>query len=44
MLTFGHQVVVGDQLTRKNIRGSKRWRSPEVTSTERLQWAHAVPG
>lgn len=37
-------MVVGDQLTCKNIRAMKTWVQTEVESTQRLQWAHEVPG
>ena len=38
------QMVVGDQLTCKNVRSSKRWRQPEVNVQDRLSWAKEVPG
>lgn len=38
------QIVVGDQLTCKNIRGCKLWRQPEVDPKERLGWAKEMPG
>ena len=38
------QLVIGDQLTCKNIRGSKLWRVSEVNVTDRLTWAHETPG
>ena len=38
------QVVVGDQLTCKNIRAMKAWTQTEVEPKNRLQWAHEVPG
>ena len=43
-LIFISQVIVGDQLTCKTIRGSKRWRLAEIDPKERLTWAHEVPG
>ena len=41
---FIPQVVVGDQLTCKNIRAIKMWLQSEVEPKQRLQWAHEVPG
>ena len=38
------KVVIGDQLTCKNIRGAKKWREPELVAINRLQWANEVPG
>jgi hypothetical protein len=38
------KVVVGDQLTCKNIRGAKQWRASDFTNTDRLNWANEVPG
>lgn len=38
------QVIVGDQLTCKNIRGCKVWRQAELDLKDRLTWAHEVPG
>lgn len=38
------QVVVGDQLTCKNIRAMKDWLLTEMQQKNRLQWAHEVPG
>ena len=38
------QIVVGDQLTCKNIRGCGLWRLPEVDPKDKLTWAHEVPG
>ena len=38
------QVVVGDQLTCKNIRGAKLWRCPELNVIDQLKWANEVPG
>lgn len=38
------QVVVGDQLTCKNIRAMKAWTLTEAEQKHRLQWAHEVPG
>ena len=37
------QLVVGDQLTLKNIRTSKLWRQAEVESHNRLSWVNKVP-
>ena len=37
-------MVVGDQLTCKNIRSSKRWRQPELNAKDRLTWVNEVPG
>lgn len=38
------QILIGDQLTCKIIRGAKKWRESEVIDIQRLQWAHEVPG
>lgn len=38
------QVLVGDQLTCKNIRAIKAWTLTETEQKQRLQWAHEVPG
>ena len=38
------QVVCGDQLTCKNIRGCKLWRAAEVQAIAGLTWAHETPG
>lgn len=38
------QIVVGDQLTLKNIRASKLWRQAEVESHNRLSWVNEVRG
>ena len=40
------QIVVGDQLTCKVIRGCKlwRWRQGEIEHKDRLSWANEVPG
>ena len=38
------KVVVGDQLTCKNIQAMKTWTQSEVEPRHRLQWAHEVPG
>ena len=43
-LYYGIQVFVGDQLTRKNIRGAKKWAAGEVDTVNQLQWACEVPG
>lgn len=37
-------MIIGDQLTCKNIRSSKQWRQPEVNEKDRLRWAKEVPG
>lgn len=44
LLVYDLQVVVGDQLTCKNIRAVKAWTQTEVEPKQRLQWAHEVPG
>ena len=47
MSTLAHdvpQVVIGDQLTRKNIRGCKLWRQSELCVNDHLSWACEVPG
>lgn len=38
------QILVGDQMTCKNIRGSKRWRVSEVEEVQQFKWACEVPG
>ena len=38
------QIVIGDQLTCKCIRGCKLWREPEVDPKERLTWVNEIPG
>ena len=38
------QVVVGDQLTCKNIHSSKLWRQNEKNTVDTLAWAHETPG
>lgn len=38
------QVVIGDQLTCKNVRAMKEWIQTEIQAKDRLQWAHEVPG
>ena len=38
------QIVVGDQLTCKVIRGCKLWRQGEIEHKDRLSWANEVPG
>ena len=38
------QVVVGDQLICKNIRGCKLWRQSEMRVNDCLSWACEVPG
>lgn len=38
------QIVVGDQMTCKNIRGSKLWRQTEINAMDRLGWVNEVPG
>ena len=35
-------IIVGDQLTCKNIRASKLWRQPEVDVKDRLTWANEL--
>lgn len=39
-----NKVVIGDQLTCKNMRGVKLWRLPEINPVHRLQWVNEVPG
>lgn len=41
---YFYWLVVGDQLTCKNIRGCKLWRQPEIDPKERLGWANEIPG
>ena len=43
-VSYATQVVVGDQLTCKNVRGAKRWRASDLTDLEQLNWANEVPG
>lgn len=38
------QVVVGDQLTCRNIRSSKLWRQVEVMHKDKLTWANEMAG
>ena len=38
------QIIVGDQLTCKVIRGSKLWRVPEPDPKDKLTWANEIPG
>ena len=38
------QVVIGDQLTCKNLRSSKIWRQPESIEKDKLTWACESPG
>ena len=38
------QVIIGDQLTCKTIRGAKRWKLPEVDPKDKLTWACEIPG
>ena len=38
------KVVIGDQMTCKNIRGSKIWRQSEINSINKLSWVKEVPG
>jgi hypothetical protein len=38
------QIVVGDQLTCKNIRGCKLWRMTENHPKDRLSWSCETPG
>ena len=37
-------MVVGDQLTCKNIRGVKFWRKPEIRPENTLSWVKEIPG
>lgn len=37
-------MIVGDQLTCKNVRGCKLWRASETQAKNRLTWAHETPG
>lgn len=41
---FIMQIVIGDQLTCKIIRGARRWRESDITRKDRLEWALEVPG
>lgn len=38
------QIITGDQLTCKNIRGAKRWVQSEINPVFRLKWANESPG
>ena len=38
------QVVIGDQMTCKNIRGAKQWRQSEICSINKFSWVKEVPG
>lgn len=38
------QIVIGDQLTCKVIRGCKVWRQIELDAKDRLNWAYEIPG
>jgi len=38
------QVVIGDQMTCKNIRTGKMWMTPEIQAANQLKWANEVPG
>ena len=38
------QVVIGDQMTCKNIRGCKLWRASEAHPKDRLTWSCEMPG
>ena len=42
------KVIVGDQLTCKNIWGAKHWRlpeiTPEITPENTLSWVKEIPG
>ena len=38
------QVVVGDQMTCKNIRSARALMQPEVDPIKQLNWVHEVPG
>lgn len=37
-------MVIGDQLTCKNVRASRRWRQPEQDIKDRFTWAKEVAG
>ena len=41
---FNVQVIVGDQMTCKNIRSARVLMQPEINPINRLNWAHEVPG
>ena len=38
------QVVVGDQMTCKNIRSARALMQPEINPLKQLNWVHEVPG
>ena len=38
------KVVIGDQMTCKNIRGGKLWRQSEIHSINKLSWVKEIPG
>jgi len=43
-ITCTAQVVIGDQMTCKNIRTGKLWMTPEIQAVNQLKWANEVPG
>ena len=38
------QIVVGDQMTCKNIRSARALMQPEIDPMKQLKWVHEVPG
>ena len=38
------QIVVGDQMTCKNIRSARLLVQPEINPVKQLKWAHEIPG
>ena len=43
-ILYNSQIITGDQLTCKNIRGAKRWVQSEIDPLFRLKWANESPG
>ena len=37
-------MVIGDQMTCKNMGSAKHWRQPEVNAQDRLTWVKEIPG
>ena len=44
MINYTLQVVVGDQMTCKNVRSARALTQPEITRLKRSNWVHKVPG
>ena len=41
---FPAQIIVGDQMTCKNIRSARSLVQAEISPVKRLKWANEVPG